>query len=236
LYLQLDRPYPADVAAPIAKRLCTAAFSDAVHNPNRIMRLPGTWNLKDMTYPCYVREVNNFRYTLDTLIAAMDEAGAPPVDDVYPLDDAAAEMAPRDTDALIARLPVPLRYAVETGRAPESWGDMSKLDWAIVLMLVLDGATDVQIRAIYESYPVRAFKAGREGPHYFELTLKKARAEATAQLADRSVDAALLATGVFYERPDGVIVPDMPKLRQQFRDFHGLDRGAPDVLGNEPAN
>lgn len=48
-YLLLDRPEPADEFRPVAKALCDATGSDAVHDPGRILRTPGTVNPRTAT-------------------------------------------------------------------------------------------------------------------------------------------------------------------------------------------
>jgi len=225
LYYFLDRPYAIDEAAPVAERLCAAMQSDAVHNPNRIMRLPGTWNWKETPpQPCYIESLDSRRYTLAHVDAALDAIGAPAAD---PLPEATFPIElnvepPESVAALVAALPARLAEAVRTGRAPAGAVDMSALDWAIMRALVLARGTDEQIRAVYAAYPVRAFKVDRGGEGYFERTLRNVRADVLADLADQSVDVALLQTGLFLQTPDGSITPDPEACRNRIRTLWGL--------------
>lgn len=236
LYFFLDRAYPVLDAEPVAERLCVGLLSDAVHNPNRIMRLPGTWNWKDEPVPCYLELLEQHRYSLAYVTTFLDALGAPPVD-LLPESHYAADeepiTLPVDTGQILARLPTRFREAVQTGIAPPGLSDMSKLDWAIMRALVSAGASDKQVREIYASTAAASFKVARAGDAYFDRTLHGARRDVISDLADRGVDAALIETGLFLETPDGTITPDMEECRERVRRAWGLPV---DKAGNKLAN
>lgn len=67
-YWLLDKPYPSDKARPCCAGVQdTFKISDAVHDPSRVLRMPGTVNLKDAKHPaeCRVVEATYRRYPLE---------------------------------------------------------------------------------------------------------------------------------------------------------------------------
>jgi hypothetical protein len=237
-YLLLDCGYPVEEAAIVAARVCLAfpTGDPAVKAPTQVMRLPGSWNWKtDPPEPCTLLGVNSRRYSLDEITAALDRAGAPQLETVVTADPLIMPDAPGALTDIVGRLPARLADVVCTGKAS---GDMSALDWTIVRALISLGASDGQIREIYAAFPVRGLKVDRAGDGYLDRTLSRARAAARMDLSDRSVDAALLETGLFYELEDGTVIPDMEACRMRVRAGWGLDRlvHPRDVFVNQSSN
>lgn len=222
LYLTLDRLYPIVDATPVAKRLIYALeVSDAVHSPAQVMRLPGTWNLKPTPpEPCHLVFPHGPMHTLEGVVAALDAAGVPELKATAPLDDSTSQLGTpaADVAALVERLPLDFRLAVETGQAPAMWTDHSACDWALCCTLVALGGTDAQIRELYETYPVRKIKAIPAGGAYFERTLARARARVRADIETNSLGARLLSTGLFYKASNGDVLPDLEACRRAMHD------------------
>lgn len=187
LYILLDRPYTVAEAAAVAKRVCYVSFGDPVSNPNRLMRLPGTWNPKyEPPEPCLLARAEEVRYSLEQITAALDGVGAPRIDDLPETGAVPASDHPSEVPTVLEFLAPLWRQVIETGRPPLGWTDMSSLDWAVICQLVQAGASDEQIAAIYASYPVASLKFARSGSAYLSRTIRRARAEVVAEVRQAS--------------------------------------------------
>ena len=82
-YWLLDKPYPSAEARPLCAGVQdTFQISDAVHDPSRVLRMPGTVNLKDAKHPaeCRVVEATYRRYPLKAFAEYAVEPGKSPED------------------------------------------------------------------------------------------------------------------------------------------------------------
>lgn len=176
LYLLLDRFETPDTAEPVGKRLVQWTNTDHVWDATRVLRLPGTVNWKTPPTPCYLAHVDGNRYTLAAIVAALDAAGARPVDVIrydrhaLPASDGTAPLLPPGLRADIRRL-------IETGEVSERFPSGSEADWAVCGALMVAGASDGLIAAVYAHYNIRHVKADAAGSGYLERTIAKVRAE-----------------------------------------------------------
>jgi hypothetical protein len=186
LYFLLDKPYTVAESNFIAKRVCYTSFGDMVHNPNRIMRLPGTINWK-YGLPCELGRCNDNRYSLAQIESTLDAEHAPLPDEFE--ENEMPQVATKELTELVATLAEPWRSAVQTGKPPPGFTDMSALDWAIISELIKLYATDWQIAEIYLNWPVGQFKYNRQGNSYLVRTIQRARSTAIAE-AEQNIRAA----------------------------------------------
>jgi Family of unknown function (DUF5906) len=117
-------------------------------NPSRLLRLPGTWNVKNPAQPllCYTIETNEVQYELEDFAEYKDDSFI----SVAPAE--AREVIPvveYDLDAL--NLPAELRQKIETGINPKTglrWVDRSQLMNHVAVELVKCGIDSSIILAI----------------------------------------------------------------------------------------
>lgn len=191
VYLLLDAPADPYSAKPVGERLCRATDSDRVFNINRILRTPGTVNLKPDKAPswCYLTALNpERRYNLQQIEAAMDHMGVPSLRKVADAEPHQPENPTDDLRELLDRVS-PHAYAIITSgeKNPFSEGQVtrSEADWFVVSELIRCDATDEQIHQIYAVYPIGYLKYREAGERYLNYTIESAR-RSTAQAERRN--------------------------------------------------
>lgn len=179
LYLYLDAPAPTDEAKLVSERLCKATNSDPIHNVNRVMRLPGTLNLKKNPPTwCYLVELTAQRFSLEQVTRGLDRLGAPHVAPKR-VDVEMTVCEPQfDWLQLRERLSPHAREIIDSGEMnPYSTGQTTRsdTDWMVLCALVRAGATDDQVLWIYNNMPIGQLKYKRAGRRYLMHSLECAR-------------------------------------------------------------
>jgi hypothetical protein len=185
VYVVLAEAMPPVQGNALAKRLRLACGGDPVQDLRRVLRVPGSYNVKRGGW-CYIVEQYPERvYTGATIAAALDAAGvsacasAPAAKPVEPLNP------PADVPALLARLrpstleailkcsgPVINAVAARTDGGGRSW---SEVDFRIVLRLIEEAdANNEQISAVFKCYAI-GDHSRRKSPRYLNRTIESAR-------------------------------------------------------------
>lgn len=151
-----ERIYDHDLAKSVLKRLVAHFDADKCHDVARILRVAGTYNLKDTSSPIPTR--------LET----------PYGDEVrfYQLEEITSVIVD------IPAIPEKIEYIIESGDT--SWfNDRSEADFAVVKELIKLGYTLDEIEDIYKSKPIGAKYAEKEehgyGRNYIEYTYRAAK-------------------------------------------------------------
>jgi len=189
-YFRLSEAAEPTTAKTVWQRLCRFTGSDPVHNPNRIFRVPGTYNWKSLPpRPCYLMAYQPDQlYTIEQINAALDKLGAGPATPPRP-GIPVPEGEPEDLIDLLNRLPEAVRFAIQTGERnllSEGQPSRSETDWLVVCALVRAGVSDAQIAQIYATQPIGLSKYYEAGAHYLSKTIESAR-RATAEPLDVTV-------------------------------------------------
>lgn len=212
LYAFLDRFEPVEVAKPVARRLFKWIGGDPVWDAVRILRTPGTMNNKPgVNAPCKLIHFDpSTRYSLATIVAAMDAAGVEqvlvepriataarrarpsPTSQLAPIMD--LELVPAEQrarlDAIIGRLSARSRGLMERGKYPgTTYPSRSEAEMAVVRALVEAGANDDDIVTLGLMHPhgLGERSLDRGSTVSLELTIDKARStpRPVAHHADR---------------------------------------------------
>ncbi len=191
-YLKLSTPADPQRAKLIWERLCKYTTSDPIFSINRIMRLPGTLNLKKSPPTwCYVAGVAaGNQYDVEQINLQLDRVGAaplrPPAEGIpVPVDP------PEDWLELRERLSEGTRFIIDSGERnaySEAQVSRSEADWVVVCGLVRAGATDDMIHWVYERQPVGLLKYREAGARYLKRTIEAAR-RATSERVERGAPA-----------------------------------------------
>lgn len=168
LYWALDQAVHPEDARNLSKALQWQLGADAVHNPNRIMRIPGLANMKDPNNPKPVQIVH-----YDPAV-------------VYDPGDMAERV-----DSILARLPHKIMKKLVIG--PESGTDRSAYDFGLATTFMEYGLNDQQAKYLLMTYHGSG-KAGeydhREKTRYVERTVQQARHKVGTPVVDASTLAA----------------------------------------------
>jgi hypothetical protein len=186
-YLTLSEPAEPARAKLVWQRLCKYTKSDPVHSLNRIARLPGTLNWKNVQSPrwCCLTGIDRERsYTLEQIDSALDALGAPPARKPIEAINVPA-CPPDDWFGIRNRLREQLGGMgildlIDTGeRSPYSTRQptRSEGDWAVVCALVRAGASNEMIAWVFASTPLGAGKYAEAGVRYLNRTIEAARRE-----------------------------------------------------------
>lgn len=175
----LVTPSDPQAAKLVWERLCKWTGSDRIFNCNRIMRLPGTANLKkNPARWCYMTGVwPERRYELAHVARQLDLAGAPaarpPAEGIQvPVDP------PEDWFEIRKRLKASVLDIIDTGEKnafSERQVTRSEADFVVVCELVRIGCTDEMIHWVYEKQPVGIMKYRQSGARYLGKTIDAAR-------------------------------------------------------------
>lgn len=177
VYLQLERAADPARARTVAARLCAFTGSDRIHNPSRIMRLAPSVNWKPPAAWCLLDAVSDRLYDLDAVDRWLDARGAPPA---RVRSDRAEVLVPVDPPAdwpdlrlrLSGQVCDAIDFGMQNGAGQET---RSHTDWMVVCELVRCGATDDQIRWVYQTQQIGTLKYREAGDHYLRQTIKEAR-------------------------------------------------------------
>ncbi|HEX8369797.1 MAG TPA: DUF927 domain-containing protein [Pyrinomonadaceae bacterium] len=180
---------------------------DAVINPSRVMRLPGTLNLKyEQPAPCEIveedsswtryslEEMKNFLAAASKITAGADNSStshyALPSNQNYPEGekDAQTVVAAPSIDALRERgVSVKVVEAIITGKHTVRSGtnagrddDQSSRDFWIAVTLLKKGFTEEEVKAVFRNHPSGCGSKWNQRGHgekYLNLTLGKAAAQ-----------------------------------------------------------
>ena len=157
------------------KALAALLNGDSVQNVDRVMRLPGTANVKSKVdpKPCtVVRADYGRRFVLEDLEALIQAASGPRV--------TVAPAASVPTDATVPQLPVSdriRRLVVEGWRPGEGYPSRSEADAAVIAALVNAGLSDANIRLVFRNETWHIGEAYREkGDAYLDRSIASARA------------------------------------------------------------
>jgi hypothetical protein len=192
-YLSVNPTEPSH-AKLIWERLCKWTGSDPIHATNRIMRVPGTLNLKrGGARWCHLMGINRERvYDIDHVNQRLDAVGAPaartPKEGIpVPVDPPEDWLALRDR---IREQPggggvIDIIDTGEKNAYSEKQVTRSEADWVVICALVRAGAPDEMVVWLYETQPVKNLKYYDAGPRYLYRTIEAAR-RATAAPIERS--------------------------------------------------
>jgi hypothetical protein len=189
-YFFLDQLAVVAASEPIARRLVAFCGGDAVFSSAQCARLPHSLNVKEHpSRPVTLLELHPLRrWSLLQIDAALDHAGAPPLE----VFAAAATKArnepstrldptranPARAAELIARLDNEAQGLVLAGVHPGDRfrGDRSLGDASLVRKLLDIGATDDEVAMIFQSHPTGCGRKTLEaGSGYLDLTLRSIR-------------------------------------------------------------
>jgi len=145
VYWRLDRFHEREIE-DVNESLASILTGDDAHNIDRLLRLPGTTNLKNDPVPCKLVEIH------PQLVYSMDQL------------------------KLMGRVDDKIRHKIITGDS-RGYRSRSDRDWAIITHLVAVGFSDETIKAIFSVYPCGDKRKERNGEHYLEYTIKKARSK-----------------------------------------------------------
>lgn len=165
LYWRLDVPV-TDVA--LLEQLNKILIGDiptadaACWNSNRLMRVPGTWNVHRQDKPPRMSELRTW------------EAHSYSVEDIQ----------------VLGRMDERLRHIVRTGDSRQWNENRSERDWYVINQLIIAGATDELITFLFDKQPVGDKFHEQNGERYLDYTIKKARDEIAANPPDISDTAA----------------------------------------------
>lgn len=161
VYWRLETDVAPEAAQIFSKDVQWQLGGDAVHDPTRMMRVPGTVNPKDPASPVECR-----------VLAARD--GTTAIDDV-------------PSDPILARLGHKLALAVVNGSAFSE--DRSAFDYKIAASLVEHGLSDEEITHLFLRYGLsgKVFDEGGNGPGYVRRTVRAVRSRVT-QIAHVSTE------------------------------------------------
>lgn len=161
---------------------------DAVINPSRVMRLPGTFNLKEeQPVPCELcEELSSWtRYSVEEVRAAIGaakssaEAPAAASQEVRPPSPALTDLRRRGVPESVLRSIVTGERRIRTGVNAGRSDDESGRDFWIATTLCEKGLSDNEIAAIFNAHPNGCgskVAQKKHGEQYLALTLRKARA------------------------------------------------------------
>jgi hypothetical protein len=189
LYFLME-PCERDAARKAARRLVMATNSDAVFNPSRIARLPGSLNWKSAPKPptwCYLTDYHpERRYNFTSLSDALEAMKAP--HPAWKGDGVAYQPCdpPADWLELRWRLSEHALAIIDYGeRNPFSVKQVSRseADWFVICALVRANATDEDIEAVYRSQPIGQMKYAEAGDGYLARTIERARNHVGDELA-----------------------------------------------------
>lgn len=178
VYLLLDAETDPYAAKPAGERLVLATGSDRIFNTNRILGLAGTINWKTPPTWRYITGLwPERRYSLDTVISALDRMGAPPAR--KPHDGIPVPVEPPiPWQELRSKLSAGVLDIIDSGERnlySELQTTRSEADWLVVCTLVRIGVSDEMIHWIYETQPVGLMKYRETGPRYLYRTIETAR-------------------------------------------------------------
>ena len=149
--------------------------SDHVHDFSRVMRLPGTWNVKNGNRPVQskVIKLDNIRYGLDVF-------------NKYKIDD---QQSNKENRKSFKSVPVDLDkfelskkclLIIKNGN-DGSFESRSEADYFVISSLIEAGATDDEIYSLYNIREYKIFEKyhekGRQGDDYLRHTIYNARAK-----------------------------------------------------------
>jgi len=176
----LTCPIERTAARQAARRLVMATNSDAVFNPARIARLPGSVNWKPNKVPtwCAIHEYHpERRYDFDQITRALDAMKAPhPAwkgETKYESTDPPAnwtELRLRLSEHALAIIDYGERNPLSAGQ-----GTRSEADWFVISELVRNNATDEDIFAVYRTQPIGSMKYNEAGDGYLQRTIDRVR-------------------------------------------------------------
>lgn len=134
---QLNKILIADV--PTADPACW--------NSNRLLRVPGTWNVHRPDKPPRLAELRTF------------ESHTYSVEDIE----------------VLGRLDERVRHVIRTGDS-DAWKSRSERDWFVIMSLLTAGASDELVTFLFHNQPVGdKYREGEKGEHYLQHTLAAAR-------------------------------------------------------------
>lgn len=182
-YLLLRDAAEPRAAKSVAERLCKATGSDPVFNTNRIARLPGSlnWKKERPLWSYLLGLWPERRFELGHVDAALDAMGAPPARNRSQYVDPGPQASAEGEDwwfELKDRIPMHAREIIAWGERneySEKQLSRSEADWLVVCSLVRAGASDEQIRWVYDTQPVGWMKYREAGPRYLNHTIEAAR-------------------------------------------------------------
>lgn len=178
LYFKLVEPVPRDEAKLVWRRLCDGTTSDRVFNVNRIARLPGTTNWKPPPTMCRLDDLSGHRYTLHDLSHGLDLLGVPKPAPEPEVVVSAPEDPLFNWDQLREQLSPPVRDLIQFGIKHGHTPSRSEADFAVISELVRLGATNDQIKRIFDTTAIGALKyrkKGTDGVRYLNVSIDTAR-------------------------------------------------------------
>lgn len=194
--------------------------ADHCWNADRILRVPGTTNFKDLgtPIPCKFYESNDAVYNIaDFQIMGSDGA----------IDVSVLEIVEESFDkSTIKQLPAELYKRIVFGPPPD--GDRSDNDWFVCLALFEQGYTAGQILSILLASDYVVGEKAKENINYALRTIKKASIEGKRRLAHKP-------RALLQEIIDQIVVKDkdgVPKLVLPIQSY-GLMAQACDLLASK---
>jgi len=149
-YWLLDRPVPPQEAEKVLRAIRDVSQGDNVCDAPRVMRLPGTWNVKqDEPVKCEIVEARpELRYSLQSLRGCTEVSND-------------------------------VRLLVLTGQfAPDEFKSRSERDWHVVTALLRAQVSHSTVRIIFEHHPVGQKHLEVPDSKYLERTIGQAATRA----------------------------------------------------------
>ena len=166
----------------ILRGLQKAIGADHTHDLSRIMRLPGTWNLKDPNNPvrCKILEINDTRYNLEDFYQY--KTSEEPSEGVH-LVSKAFNIVPVNLEKF--NLSQRSLTVIKEGK-DDSFPSRSEADFFAVNSLVEAGARDDEIYSVFNNptYKIseKYLEKDKYGLDYLNRTISKARAKHTTNI------------------------------------------------------
>lgn len=194
VYYVFDEPLRDALLPEWKKMICSLRDSlggDAVINPSRVMRLPGTLNLKyERAVECAVCEEESswLRYSADEVKNFLAElprhsgksgraVSTNHSDSFSNTPSGGFSVTAPTTDSLRGKkVTARVINAIITGKT-EGSGDRSSRDFLIAAALLEKGFTEEEVKAVFRQYPLGCgskWAEARHGEKYLDLTVSKA--------------------------------------------------------------
>lgn len=165
----------------ISRKIAKTVNGDHTQDLSRILRIPGSFNVKDMSHPLEARLIHNNHVTYD--IADIENALIDVPDDDLQLpsvDFDGQTILQERIEELVDKLDPEVKNLVTDVNVK----DRSSRDFRVAVHLVYVGATPDEIRAVFEAYPnalgskhLPRLRQNYGEPNYIKALISKATAK-----------------------------------------------------------